>query len=86
MVFIFTLPKDGENPPSRAVVEELKAIDAASKGFLPFGMTAFVGAPYVGDVVPTFNAIGDRVFEKALVGESVFAAGDVLFEPIERTS
>jgi hypothetical protein len=79
MVFIFTLPKDAENPPSRAVVEELKAIDAASKGSFPFGVTGFVGAPDVGDGVPALNAIGDRVFEEALAGESVFAAGDVFF-------
>src|SRR5260370_7524569 len=62
----FAFPVDGHNPPAAAVVQELKAIDAAREGLFALGVTRFVSAPDVSDAVPDLDAIGDRVLTKAL--------------------
>ena len=52
------LPENAHDPPTRAVVEELKAVDAACEGFLTLGMARFVGTPHVSDAVPALDTIG----------------------------
>src|SRR5712691_5126115 len=62
---LFALPVDGQDPPAATVIQKLKTIDAAGEGLLPFGMTGFVGAPGMSDVVPGFDAVGDGALKKA---------------------
>ena|SRR5258708_21557269 len=55
---LFALPVDGQDPPAASVIEQLKAVDAAGEGLFSFGVTRFVGAPDMSDVIPGFNAVG----------------------------
>src|SRR5215467_5913995 len=74
---VLTLPIHGKDPPAAAVVEELKAIDAAGKRFFLRSMTRLVGAPDVSDVVPAFNAIDHWTFVETFFGKKVLGAGGV---------
>jgi hypothetical protein len=54
---VFTFPIDGEDPPSAAVIEQLKAVYTPRERFLVFGVPRFIGAPDMSDVVPLLHAI-----------------------------
>src|SRR2546422_1920951 len=62
---VFSFPVDGKDPPAATVIQKLKTIDAAGEGLLPFGVTGFVGATGMSDVIPVFNAVGNGALEKA---------------------
>jgi len=77
--FIFGFPVDTEDPPALAIIKKLKAIDAARERLgVIFGVTGFVGAPYLSDVVPEFCAVGDRVFKKSFFVKKRLASRSVL--------
>src|SRR6266481_1990491 len=69
--FFFAFPINGQDPPARSVVHKLETVDAAGEGLLVLGVTRFVGAPAVRDVVPGLNAVGDGAFEETVFGEII---------------
>src|SRR5215813_14358861 len=75
---VLSLPVDGEDPPARAVMEQLKAVDAARERLFSLGVTRFVGAPDVGDAAPLLHAVGHGVFKKSFPGEEILTARGVL--------
>ncbi len=70
-------PVDIHHPPTRPIIEELGAIDATSKRLLALGVTRLVSAPYVRDVVPLLDAVGDRRLEEAFLSKIRLRALDV---------
>src|SRR5215510_6117092 len=74
---VLSFPVDRNHPPAAAVVEKLKAVDAAGKGFFTFGMPGLVTAPDMRNVVPQLNAIADRSLVETFLLQERLASLDV---------
>src|SRR6266436_5158978 len=74
------LPVNRQDPPAFAVVEKLKAVDAAhERRGIAWIMTRFVRAPNVSDSAKLFGAPRDFCFVKALL-KKWFRPRDILFD------
>jgi len=76
----FFVPEDAEDPPTRAVVEELNAVDAADEGLVAGGVARFVAAEDLGDVAEAFDAVDDGGFKEAVGGEIFAGALDIIVD------
>lgn len=61
------VPKDADDPPALAVVEQLEAIDAARERSLTGGMARFVAAENLSNVAKGLDAIDDGAFEETVL-------------------
>ncbi len=77
MCWIFTFPINGEDPPPRAIIDKLKAIDAARKRLFTLGMAGFIRAPNMRNVVPFLYSIHYRILKKAFLGKETLSSGGV---------
>src|SRR5262245_43136423 len=74
------LPANRQNPPAFAVIEELKAVDAAHERLgIARIMARFVSAPNVSNLTKPFDSSGDFFFVKPFL-QNRFCAGDVSFD------
>ncbi len=74
------LPINGQDPPAPAVIEKLKAVDAAHERLgIARIVTRFVRAPNVSDPTKLFGAPCDLRFVKALL-KKWFRPRDILFD------
>src|SRR3954465_11116212 len=79
MPFIPPLPIDGEHPPTLAIVDELKRIDATLKGFfVSVAVAILVNAPHLGHVVELLNLVRHCAMKKTFFQEYRAAALDVV--------
>jgi len=76
------VPEDANDPPALAVVEELKAVDAAREGRFAEGVAGFVAAEDLGDVAEGFDAAVDGRFEKTVLEEVCAATIDVVIDGV----
>src|SRR5436189_5738831 len=76
----FVLPVNGQDPPAFAVIEKLKAVDAAHKRRgIAWIVTRFVSAPNMRDPAKLFGAPRDFRFVKTLLWKR-FCPRDILFD------
>src|SRR5262249_44257683 len=78
MRLIFGFPVHAENPPSTAVIHELKTVDSPGKGLFALGVAGFVGAPDVGYLVPSLKSVGDGILVETVSGKGILGAHGVL--------
>src|ERR1041385_407332 len=74
MLRIFLFPINAHNPPARAVVHQLKAVDAAGKWLLAFCVARLIGAPDVSDAIPAIHVGGKLIFKKTFLAEEGLSA------------
>ena len=80
MVLVFTFPINSHDPPAGAVVEELKAVDAAGEWLIAFGVARLISTPDVGDTVPCLYPIDHGVLVKSFLLEIWFGPLDVFID------
>src|SRR4051812_45172814 len=73
-----SLPEDGHDPPTLAVIEQLKTVDAARERLVARRMARFVCAEDLRDVSPLLGATRDLFLEKPLRLDGALAAGGEL--------
>ena len=78
------IPENADDPPALAVVEKLKAVDAAREGRFASGVARFVTAEDLSDVAEGLDAVHDRVFEETVL-EEVTAGARSVFIGAHRT-
>lgn len=76
------VPEDADDPPALAVVEKLKAVDAAREGRFAEGVAGFVAAEDLSDVAEGFDAAVDGRFEKTVLEEVSAATIDVIIHGV----
>jgi len=76
------VPEDADDPPALAVVENLKAVDAAREGRFAEGVAGFVAAEDLSNVAEGFDAAVDGRFEKTVLEEVSAAAVDVIIHGV----
>ena len=80
MLRALVLPVNRQDPPAFAVVEKLKAVDAAhERRGIACIVTRFVSAPNMSDSAKLFGAPRDFRFVKAIV-QNRFGSRDVTFD------
>ncbi len=73
----FLLPIDVYDPPASAIVKQLDAVNSARERLrIVRVMTRFIDAPDVSDVSELFSASGNFLFERSVLGNIRFHAGD----------
>jgi hypothetical protein len=76
------VPEDADDPPTLAIIEELKAVNAAGEGGFARVVAGFVAAEGLSDVAEGFDAAMDGRFEKTVLEEVSAAAGDVVLDGV----
>src|SRR5678815_1591628 len=75
------IPEDRHDPPPRAVVHELDAVDAAGERLrILLGVARFVGAEELRDVSERIRLAADLAFEEAILLEVRAGTSDVPFD------
>src|SRR5690349_2472140 len=80
IVAALLVPQDADNPPARAVVEQLNTVDAASERRFSGTATGLVAAEDLRDVSKSFDAIHDRAFEKGMLQKIIAGPLGVVFD------
>jgi hypothetical protein len=73
------IPENTDYIPALAVVEKLKAVDAAREGLFTDGIAGFVGTEDVGFLAKLFGLARKFAFEKGVFFEIAACALDVAF-------
>lgn len=76
------VPQDADDPPALAVVEELKAVDAACEGGFASVVAGFVAAEDLSDIAKSLDAAADGRFEETVFEEIGAAAVDVIIHGV----
>jgi hypothetical protein len=76
------VPEDVDDPPTLAIVEELKAVDATREGRFAGVVVGFVAAEDLSDVAEGLDTAIDGRFEKTVLEEVSAAAGDVVLDGV----
>jgi len=76
------VPEDADDPPTLAVVEELKAIDSAREGRFAGVVAGLVTAEDLRDIAKGFDAAMDGRFEKTVFEEVSAATSDVVLDGV----
>lgn len=71
------IPENTDDPPALAVVEKLKAVDAARERRFASSVARFVAAEDLSDVAKGLDAIHDRVFKETVLEEIAASARSV---------
>ena len=74
------VPENADDPPTLAVVGQLKTVDAAGEWRFARGVARFVAAKNVCDVAEGLDAIDDGAFEESVLSEIVARALDIFID------
>src|SRR5262245_56572070 len=75
---VLSFPVDRNHPPAAAIVEELKAVNAAGKWLFTFCMPGLISTPDMRNVVPQLNAIAGCGLVETFLLQERFAPLNVL--------
>src|SRR5215471_1008999 len=74
------IPKDADDPPTSAIIEQLNAVDPAGERGLSRSMAGFVAAEDLRDVSECFNPIHDGTFKESVLQKVIACTLGVVFD------